>query len=233
MTRLTWAEQGSFLSEPVPGSGWFRLVSEDGMVCDGVDGIDISQSDLLHFTNAGDDVAYAIFLVDLAASFGALRVYVTHNEWYSKLVSLCVSCIQVVRGLSVLCTRQDPNLGRFRGVPLVDTEALLTDALLTSFFEPHEEGCIEHTVSLGEVPQLNEPTLTIALKPARHEGAPVTCPDFVLSSDKVEVSRGYLVSVSDRDEQDLMHFIFRSSDSGKRAGGHQRIDFRSRARVGE
>ena len=79
--------QGTFLAQPNPGSGWYKLVSEDGGVCDGVDTLDVSETDLLHFTNAGDDLGYAVFLVDLAASVGALCAYVSRNEYYCKQVS--------------------------------------------------------------------------------------------------------------------------------------------------
>ena len=163
-------------------------------------------------TPSRQDTRYAVFLADLAATFGALRVYVTHNEWYCK---------------------QDASLCSFRAAPLIDTEALLTDALLASFtaLPDTEDGVIEHVVPLGEVPQLNEPTLALSLAATRFDGVPPTCPDLALSSETVQATRGYLLTVADRDDTDLLRFIFRASEAGKRAGGYQRIDFRSKART--
>ena len=121
--------------------------------------------------------------------------------------------------------RQDSSLSCFRAAPLVDTEALLTDTLLSTFLGEHEEGEVECVVSLGEVPQLTNPTVALALAPTRFDGTPPTCPDFVLSSETVQANRGYKLTVSDRDESDILRLVFRSSDAGKRAGGYQRIRF--------
>ena len=60
----------------------------------GVFAITVSKRDLLHFTNAvepGDEenaLACAQFLVDLAASAGALSCYVVHNEYLMRKVRL-------------------------------------------------------------------------------------------------------------------------------------------------
>jgi hypothetical protein len=59
---------------------------------------------LYRFTNAGSDLGYANFIVDLAAAAGALRIYVTYNEFYHK---------QKIGALP------------YRGVPLIDPEILL------------------------------------------------------------------------------------------------------------
>ena len=61
------------------------------------------QKDLLHLTNAGDDLGYAVFITDLAAAAGALNVLVIRDPNFAK----------------------DPTRSEFRGFPLVNTEKLL------------------------------------------------------------------------------------------------------------
>lgn len=196
----------SFLSQGAPG--WYKLVSEDGPVCEGVDALDISEADLLHFTNAAGDVQYATFLVDLAASRGALRVYVTHSEWYCK---------------------QDPTLSSFRAAPLIDTEVLLSDKALGALFTTDclDEAGQTLSMKLGDAPQLTEGTLQAFVQPTRLDGQDPTCPDLALSSQGVRATRAYELIVGDQDEHDILRVVFRAAEGGKRAaGGFQRIDIR-------
>lgn len=64
------------------GSVMFRLSAGDHPVVESVHEVDVREEDLLRFTNAGENVGYAIFLCDLAASAGALSVLVIRDPYY-------------------------------------------------------------------------------------------------------------------------------------------------------
>lgn len=150
-------------------------------------------------TNAGTDVGYAVFLVDLAAAAGALSVYVTHNEFYHK---------------------QGQGLLPYRGAPLVDTELLL------KMVEPDSqvvdlpfamEGLHNPYVSLDPDAGPSE------------GGETKACSDFALSSKTVDTQRAYALTVGDTEQEDICTFYFtpgQGATSGKtRAAG--RVDYRA------
>ena len=117
------ADSKAFLAENT--DGWMRLTCTEGAVMEGLQEMDVcvvglilfnscnilfiirpittKQKDLLSYTNAGTDLGYAIFVTDLAAAAGALRVLVIRDPNYSR----------------------DPARSEFRGIPLIDTEQLL------------------------------------------------------------------------------------------------------------
>ena len=75
------------------GSVMFRLSAGDAPVVESVHELDVREEDLLRFTNAGENVGYAIFLCDLAASAGALSVLVIRDPYYQvKPGPSCASC---------------------------------------------------------------------------------------------------------------------------------------------
>lgn len=110
-------------SDPV-AEGYYRMVGQGGgELLPGVACVDISLSDMLKYANIvpkeGEDmqelVQQAITLYDFASAAGALSVY-------------AVCCRFFKTG--------DPNLGDFKGVPLVDVDIFLKSV---DFDQPVEE----------------------------------------------------------------------------------------------
>ena len=60
----------------------YRLTCPDGPVVESLHEVDVRTEDLLRYTNAGEDLGYALFLTDLAASAGALSVFVVRDPYY-------------------------------------------------------------------------------------------------------------------------------------------------------
>ena len=170
------ANPGAFLADHE--EGFFKLCGlGDGPAMASAHFVDIRESDLLFYTNAGKDLHYARLLVDLAAAMGALNVYVTYNEWNS---------------------RQNPNLSAFRGIPLIDTEKFLS-----ILGNPSEEDLVDAS-TMAPFPysledKLSNPYITRSMRVTSESGAEdePTCLDFVLCSDEVNYERGYLLHVGD------------------------------------
>ena len=76
---------GSFLTKV--DEELFRLTAEgDTTPIAAVAGVDILTSDLLNYTNAGNHLGYAMFLIDWAAAAGALKLFVMKNSYFSRQV---------------------------------------------------------------------------------------------------------------------------------------------------
>ena len=75
---------------------FYRLTCPDGPAVESVHEVDVRTEDLLRYTNAGDDIGFAILLTDLAASAGALSVFVVRDPYFQVLrvlpVLVCVEC---------------------------------------------------------------------------------------------------------------------------------------------
>ena len=69
------------------GPVMFRLSAGDNPVVESVHELDVREEDLLRFTNAGENVGYAIFLCDLAAAAGALSVLAIRDPYYQVRTS--------------------------------------------------------------------------------------------------------------------------------------------------
>lgn len=69
---------------PSDVDGVFKLTCDDESVIHGVQTVDILKSDLLHFTNAGENDKYASLLLEIAAAAGCLYCWVFRNEYYTR-----------------------------------------------------------------------------------------------------------------------------------------------------
>lgn len=66
----------------------YRLTCPDGPAVESVHEVDVRTEDLLRYTNAEDDIGYAILLTDLAASAGALSVLVMRDPYFQVPLAL-------------------------------------------------------------------------------------------------------------------------------------------------
>ena len=157
----------------------------------GVFAVDIRKEDLIRFTNASeveeeDNLVYAQFIVELAGAAGALQCYVTHNEYL---------------------LRNDPNRSPFTGVPLIDT-----DALLSCIHSNEMSGVVGQRFHLPfDFSPQDKPFLT--LEPLPEESASDETPrgleDLVLASENTCVgTRAYVLTLGDATEEDIMRFLF-------------------------
>ncbi len=186
----------------------------------GVFAIDIRKEDLLRFTNASeaeeeDGLLYAQFVVELAGAAGALQCYVTYNEYL---------------------LRNDPNRSPYTGVPLIDTEALLS--------------CIHSNEMSGVVGQRfhlpfdfspqEKPYLTLEPLPEESLGDEERTrglEDFVLASENTRVeTRAYILSLGDATEEDIMRFLFvpkSGASGGQGLAGRQDYRMLKKRKAGE
>lgn len=66
--------------------GVYKLTCDEASVIHGVQTVDIMKTDLLHFTNAGENDKYASLLLEMAAAAGCLYCWVFRNEYYTRYV---------------------------------------------------------------------------------------------------------------------------------------------------
>ena len=78
------ASPSAYLTSFAPGM--YRLTSASPPAVESVHQVDVREEDLLAYTNAGGDIGYAIFLVDLAAAAGALSLFVVRDPYYQVRV---------------------------------------------------------------------------------------------------------------------------------------------------
>lgn len=180
----------------------------------GVFAVDIAKEDLLRFTNAveteeADSLVYAQCIMDLAASAGALKLYIIHNEYL---------------------LRKDPNRSPYRGVPLLDTARLL--ACVTNDIR---DGVRQFRFPF-EMANMDEPFLSVDPScvdnnSAGEEVADLPCGDLVLASENARVRNAYPLTIGDKGEEDIMSLLFVPKGSAGSGGagvrsGLERTDYR-------
>lgn len=69
---------------PSDVDGVYKLTCDEESVIAGVQTVDIIKTDLLHFTNAGENDKYASLLLEIAAAAGCLYCWVFRNEYYTR-----------------------------------------------------------------------------------------------------------------------------------------------------
>lgn len=190
----------------------------------GVFAVDMTKADLMRFTNAveeeeEDNLIYAQCVVDLAASAGALSMYVVHNEYL---------------------LRKDPNRSPFSGVPLVDTAKLL--ACVTSDLGkldaagvPVARFPLPFQMAVMDTPFLGVDLACVDNNSSGEPAPDLPCPDMVLSSENARVRSAYPLSLGDRTEDDIMRLLFvpkcrsmgatGAAGGGGGRGGLERMDY--------
>lgn len=204
---------GSYLVDHV--SGGFRLVGPKETPSDprsrhldvmsgGIFAIDIAREDLLRFTNAleNDDdesLVYARFLVDLAASSGALSCYVAYNEYLM---------------------RKDPNRSPYSGVPLIDSSRLLECIRFDSGVQEPVPCCfpLPFTFSNMEVPYVMVDVACVDNNSAGESAPSLPCPDFALASRNAPVRYAYPLSFGDSCVEDILGMLFVPKQASSGAG---------------
>lgn len=73
--------------------GMYRLSAGEDAAVESVHELDVREEDLLRYTNAGDDLGYALFLCDMAAAAGALIVFVVRDPYFQVISCFCFSPI--------------------------------------------------------------------------------------------------------------------------------------------
>ena len=149
----------------------------------GVPGVDVSLRDLQAFTNTPGDALAARTLVDLAIAAGALRLFVTFDDYYNRL---------------------EPALSQYRAAPLIDVGAFLAP-VREAELDPEEPRVlfpapwrVPHDGNLQSVGFLVAPAPR-----SQQEGEPrgeaevvaPPCPDLPLVSCACAYRRGYRVYV--------------------------------------
>lgn len=181
----------AFLS-PV-GDTMYRLSCADGPVVESLHEVDVRTEDLLRYTNAGEDLGYALFLVDLAASAGALSVFVVRDPYFQASARPSVS--SGMPGLTRCPQKADPAFGEYRAIPLVDSERLL--AFVDTSVSTGEDDEVQYDLPF-RIDTLEQPYAVVSTVPAPFAGvAEAQCPDFVLQSETVRCGKGYAISVGD------------------------------------
>lgn len=172
----------------------------------GVTAIDVPFADLMRFTNT-PFLTPARTLVDLAIAAGALNMLVVHDEYFNK---------------------QEPALGTFRGVPLVDAAA---------FLAPVQEGELQTSESactflapwhVPHDPRLQTVALRVSTIPRSNAaGLPPPCPDLSLVAPESGFDRGYKLYVGNpgsgtADGEDsfyVLDLVFNAGGARSNSGG--------------
>ena len=170
----------------------------------GVFALDVRKDDLLRFTNAVEEddehaLVYAQFVVELAAAAGALRCYVSYNEYL---------------------LRNDPNRSPFTGVPLVDTQQLL-DFVKTEAMTGQSGQRFPLPFGFSN---LDDPFLTVESGSPTEGDRP--CEDMVLASENAPSGGGrtYQLTLGDKTDDCIMRLQFvpkTGAGGGKGVGGRQ------------
>ena len=123
--------------------------------------------------------------------------------------------------------KKDPTYSEYRGVPIVDTDKLLSFVDVQGHYEDGEV----LNFDLGfELDTLKNPTAALTIEPAATAGAPPTCPDFILHSGAVESAHAYALTFGDEEDPDIATVYYSpppDSAGAKRAGEGQRVDYRA------
>lgn len=191
------------------------LSRHDDALSGGVFAVDINKADLMRFTNAveeeeEDSLLYAQFVVDLAASAGALNLYVVHNEYL---------------------LRKDPNRSPFAGVPLLDTAKLLACVTPAELSGGVSRFPLQFHIANMEEPFLKVDPACVDNNSGGDAVQDLPCADMVLASENARVRSAYPLSLGDRAEEDIMCLLFvpKSRSSGGGGGGRgglDRLDYR-------
>jgi hypothetical protein len=178
----------------------FRLSAVDSPAVESVHEIDVREEDLLRFTNAGDNIGYAIFLCDMAASAGALSVFVVRDPYFQK---------------------GDASFGEYRGLPLINTEKLL--GFIDCKAVPGSDDDVQFDLPF-DMESLEDPFAVVSTAPVLTAGGPPTCPDLVLHSEEVQSSRAYPITIGDSQQVPrpvcLLACLARLTLPSLCAGGH-------------
>jgi len=173
--RVVTIDEGvEFVRIEVPGG--------DESVLPGIPFFDIALGDLQAFTNCPGDVLLARSFVDLAIAAGALRAFVTFDDYYN---------------------RTEPRLAQYRGVPLVDVTAFLAPVDGTTL---EGAACTVFTTDwkVAHEMTLQKIALRVSSAPLSQEAGlpygeasviPPPCRDFPLVSDGCSFNRGYKIHV--------------------------------------
>lgn len=154
----------------------FRLSAGESPALESVHEVDVREEDLLRFTNAGDNVGYAVFLCDMAASAGALSVLVIRDPYFQK---------------------EDSSFGEYRALPLINTEKLLR--FVKTEFLPGSDDDVQYQLPFP-IETLKAPYAVVNTAPVLTVGGAPTCPDFVLHSEEVQSSKAYPITIGDDDQ---------------------------------
>ena len=233
----------SFISSTPVAEGYYRLVGPGSAeLLPGVPSVDISVADLLRHANIvpkeGEEVAelvqQAITLFDFASAAGALSVY-------------AVCCRYFKTG--------DPNLGDFKGVPLVDVDLFLQSVDFHGMLQEGEDGEVGEGVSADiledrvifpfkhEICNLggkafvtvwtNPITPSLLLNSAEPpELVPAPAADFSILSEDCSVAKGYLVTIGTKEDPDILRFVLNvmGCQRSVAGGSGQRVDYSSKKR---
>ena len=190
-------DQGAHLT-PI-GPLMYRLSANDSPAVESVHEVDVREEDLLRFTNAGDNVGYAVFLCDMAASAGALSVLVIRDPYFQK---------------------GDPSFGEYRALPLINSEKLLS--FIDTKAVPGSDDEVQYDLPF-KIESLDDPYAVVSTAPVLTAGGAATCPDFVLHSDEVQSCKAYPITIGDSEQVHpcicrVSRFAHRITPM--RAGGH-------------
>lgn len=175
------------------GPVMFRLSAGDAPVVESVHELDVREEDLLRFTNAGENVGYAIFLCDLAASAGALSVLVVRDPYY-QVTHQPLRAPPARPLLTLAAQKADPAYGEYRALPLVNTEKLL--AFINTKAIPGQDDDVQFDLPFT-LPTLDEPYAVVSTAPVLTAGAAPSCPDLILHSEEVQSSKAYVITIGD------------------------------------
>lgn len=180
------------------GQGMYRLSAGEDAAIESVHELDVREQDLLKYTNASEDVGYAIFLCDLAASAGALSVFVVRDPYFLVKFS-CVSHAFLSISLTLFLIPQKNNaaFSEYRAIPLIDTEKLLS--FIDTSILAGEDDEIQYSLPFS-METLEAPQFTVNTVGVMNSGDVPSCPDFVLHSEAVQSSRAYAITISDEQQ---------------------------------
>ena len=222
----------SFISASPVAEGYYRMVGPNGSeLLPGVPCVDVALSDLLRYANVihreseplDDLVMQAIKLYDFASCADALYVYVACARYFKT---------------------GDPNLGDFRGVPLINVDSFLKSVDFQGEWAEEAEITEDRIVFpfKYDIPGLcGAPIVTVWTTPVTAalllldsssppDLHPAPCPDFSLLSEDCSVTRGYLISIGNKEDPDVVRFIFNVMGCQCVTGGVQRADYCSKKR---
>jgi len=149
-------------------------------------------------SDLGENVGYAVFLCDMAASAGALSVLVIRDPYFQK---------------------EHPSFGEYRALPLINTEKLLR--FVNTLELPDSHDLIESQLPFA-METLDKPYAVLSIAHVLTSGSPPTCPDFVLHSEEVQSSGAYPITIGDEKQVSCPPFYLFVSPpvTSTRAGGH-------------
>jgi len=196
------APQNTFVNVTPVCEGMHRLFGPEGAeIFPGIPCIDVATTDLLKFANVLSDaddiesaVASAITMVDFASAAHALYLYVIAVPQFKSKTA-------------------NPNLGDFRGVPLIDADELLKAVKFEARTEAMEEETeLEPQVKFPfpfEIVGLDKLAITVSTSPVSNSsGLPAPCLDFSLMAEACQLTKGYVVTIGSEQDQEILRFCF-------------------------